>query len=189
MEKVIAYLKQVYPFSGSMETELRSVLHFSTIKKNEYVHYEGRIPRSAWYLQKGLVRCYYDRAHREVTIWFLEEYNLIVLFKALSEQKKSLFYVQALEDCELYSIHFHDLQHLLTTHPEARRLHTILASRFGELHHLKIRATSMLTPMQRYQYFEKHFSNLSGRIRLEHIASYLDMDTRTLTRIRKNRSR
>jgi CRP-like cAMP-binding protein len=189
MEKVIAYLQQLYPVSGSMEAELRSVLHFSKIKKNEFLHSEGRIPRTAWYLQKGLVRCYYERDYREVTIWFIGEDNAIILFKALSAQKKSLYHVQAVEDCELYSIHYHDLQILLNKYPEARRLHTILSSRYGDLHHQKIRATSMLSPMERYRYFEKHFPHLPGRIKLDHIASYLNMDTRTLTRVRKNRQR
>jgi hypothetical protein len=43
----------------------------------------------------------------------------------------------------------------------------------------------MLPPKERYRYFEKHFPELLNRVKLEYIASYLDMDIRTLTRARK----
>lgn len=187
MEKVIAFLKQLYPVSGSMESELKSVLHFTERRKNEYLLLEGEISHYAWYLQKGLVRCYYNREEREVTMWFMEEDNIIVLFKSLFGQKKSLFHLQALEDCELYAIHYHGLQILYRKYAEARQLHHLIAEHYSNLKDFKIRATNTLTPKERYRYFEKHFPHLLGRIKLEHIASYLDMDVRTLTRARKKR--
>lgn len=187
MEKVIAFLKNLHPVSDSLEAELRNGLRFTRKKKNEFLLFEGEICRYAWYLQKGLVRCYYNRDEREVTTWFLEEDHVIVLFKSLFGQKKSLYNIHALEDCELYGIRIENILHLEDTYPEVAHICTKVGERFSNLKDIRIRATSMLSAKERYRYFEKHFSQLLNRVKLEYIASYLDMDIRTLTRVRKER--
>lgn len=187
MEKVISFLKNLHPVSSGLEAELCTRYRFTTKKKNELLLFEGEICRYAWYLQRGLVRCYYYRDEREVTTWFVEEDHVIVLFKSLFGQKKSQYNVQALEDCELYAIHYQDIQAILRRYPEAMELHQIFTEYYSNLKDIKIRATGMLTPKERYRYFEKHFPHLLNRVKLEYVASYLDMDVRTLTRARKRR--
>ncbi|MGN6603448.1 MAG: Crp/Fnr family transcriptional regulator [Ginsengibacter sp.] len=184
MDKLFSFLKRLHPVSQSLEAELRNRCRFTIKKKNEFLHFEGEVCRYAWYLQRGLVRCYYNRKDREVTTWFLEENNAIVLFTSLFKQKKSLFNLQALEDCELYSIHYQDIQALFRKYPEAVTLHHIIFEGYSNLSNLKIRATSMLSPKDRYRYFEKHFPHLLNRLKLEYIASYLDISRRSLARAR-----
>ena len=184
MEKAISFLKRLHPLSDSLEAELESQLRFSKKRKNEFLLLEGEVCHYAWYLQKGLVRCYYNRDEREVTTWFIEEDNVIVLFKSLFGQKESLFNIQALEDCELYAIHYQDIQAHFRKYPEAISLHHIITERYSNLKDTKIRATNMLTPKERYHYFEKHFPHLVNRLKLEYIASYLDISRRSLARAR-----
>jgi CRP-like cAMP-binding protein len=185
MEKVISYLKGLHAVSEALEAELRNRCRFTQKKKNEFLLFEGEICRYAWYLQDGLVRCFYNRYEREVTTWFMEEDNPVVLYKSLFDQKKSLFNLQALEDCSLYSIHYHDIRALYQKFPEIIHIHNLVTEHYTHLQTLKIRATSTLSARDRYRYFEKHFPHLLSRLKLEHIASYLDMDVRTLTRARK----
>lgn len=184
MEKAISFLKRLHPVSDPFEAELRNALRYTKKRKNEFLLFEGELCYYAWYLQKGLVRCYYNRDEREVTTWFMEEDHVIVLFKSLFGQKKSLFNIQALEDCKLYAIHYQDIQAHYRKYPEALTLHRIIAERYSNLKDIKIRATSMLTPKERYHYFEKHFPHLLNRVKLEYIASYLDLSMRSLARAR-----
>jgi CRP-like cAMP-binding protein len=184
MEKVISFLNRQHPISSSLEAELENRLRLITKKKNEFLLYEGEVCRYAWYLQKGLVRCYYERDGREVTTWFVEEDDVIVLFKSLFGQKKSLFNIQALEDCELYGIQYQDIQDIFRKYPEAFKFHQIFTEHYSNMKDLKIRATNMLTAKERYQYFEKHFPRLLNRLKLEYIASYLDLSKRSLARAR-----
>lgn len=185
MEKVITFLKRLHPLSGSLEAELRNGFRFIKKKKNEFLLFEGEICRYAWYLQKGLVRCYYNRDEHEVTTWFMEEDHVIVLFKSLFGQKKSLYNVEALEDCELYSIRIENILHLLDTYPEVTSIRTIVAERFNNLKDIRARAISGLSSGERYRYFEKHFPQLLNRVKLEHIASYLDISKSSVARARR----
>lgn len=185
MEKVISFLKHLHPVSPSLEAALRNVLYFTKKKKNGFLLPEGEICRHAWYLQNGLVRCYFNRGEREATTWFIEEDNVIVLFKSLFGQKESLYNIQALEDCELYGIRIENILHLLDTYPEVPYIRTIITDWFSNLKDIRARAISGLSPIERYLYFKKHFPQLLNRVKLGYIASYLDMDVRTLTRVRK----
>jgi CRP-like cAMP-binding protein len=184
MEKVISFLKRLYPISAGLEAELRGRLRYTTKRKNEFLLYEGEVCQYAWYLQKGLVRCYYTRDEHEVTTWFLEEDHVIVLHNSLFGQKKSLYNLQALEDCELYGIRIENILHLVDTYPELSRIRSIVAEQFNNLKDLRTRAISGLTARERYRYFEKHFPQLLNRIKLEYIASYLDLSRRSLARAR-----
>ena len=185
MEKAISFLKRLHPVSDPFEAALRNALRYTKKRKNEFLLFEGEVCHYAWYLQKGLVMCYYTRDEREVTTWFMEEDHVIVLFKSLSGQKKSLFNIEALEDCELYRIHFEDIQHLLQRYSEAWHMRTMITDRYSNLKDIRIRATSMRYPNDRYAYFVRHFPHLPGRVTLEHIASYLNMSKSSVARARR----
>jgi len=187
MEKVFSFLKRLHPVSGSLEAELRNECRYMKKKKNDFLLFEGEICRYAWYLEKGLVRCYYNHGEQEVTIWFLEEDHVIVLFKSLFEQKKSLYNIQLLEDCELYGIRFGDIQHVLETHAEARYIRNIITERYSNLKDIRIRATSIRSPNDRYAYFVRHFPHLRGRLTLEQIGSYLNMSKSSVARARRHK--
>ena len=187
MEKLISFLKRHHAVSALLEAELRRRFRFTKRKKNEFLLYEGQRCHYAWYLQKGLVRCYYERDEREVTTWFIEEDHAIVLFKSLFGQKKSLYNIQALEDCELYGIHYEDIMHVLETHPEAQHMRTMITDRYSNLKDIRIRATSMRNPNDRYAYFVRHFPQLPGRVTLEHIASYLNISKSSVARARRHK--
>ena len=79
MEKVISFLNNLHPLSGSLEAELRNRFRFIKKKKNKFLLYEGEVCRYAWFLQKGLVRFYYTRDEHEVMTLFIEEDHVIVL--------------------------------------------------------------------------------------------------------------
>jgi|SRR6185312_7972391 len=184
MEKVISFLNQQHTVSASLEAELRKGCRFIKKKKNEFLLFQGEVCRYAWYLQKGLVRCYYERDEHEVTTWFMEEDHAIVLFESLFGQKESLYNIQALEDCQLYGIHYQDIQAIFRKYPEALKLRQFFSEQYSNLNELKIRATNMLTAKERYLYFQKHFPDLLNRLKLEYIASYLDLSKRSLARAR-----
>ncbi len=187
MENVISFLNRLHSLPPALIAELRQVLQYTRKRKNEWLVREGEICKYAWYLQKGLVRCYYERGEHEVTTWFMEVDNIITLYKSLFRQTESKYNLQALEDCELYRIRYEDILHVLETYSEARRIRTMITDKYSNLKDIRIRATSMLIAKERYRYFEKHFPRLLNRIKLEYIASYLDMDIRTLTRARKRK--
>jgi CRP-like cAMP-binding protein len=114
----------------------------------------------------------------------MEEDNVIVLFKSLFGQMKSGYNIQALEDCELYGIHIEHILHIADTYPEVPHIRAIIADRYSHLKDIRIRATGGLTARERYRYFENHFPHLLSRLKLEYIASYLDISRRSLARAR-----
>ncbi|MBN9350334.1 MAG: Crp/Fnr family transcriptional regulator [Chitinophagaceae bacterium] len=187
MENVISFLNRLHPLPPPLIAEMRQVLQYTRKRKNEYLVREGEICSYVWYLQKGLARCYYERDEHEVTTWFMQEGNILVLFKSLIRQTESKYNLQAIEDCELYRIRYEDILHVLEKYSEARRIRTMITDKYSNLKDIRIRATSKLTPPERYAYFIRHFPHLLNRITLHHIASYLNISKSSVARARRKK--
>ncbi|HTD94927.1 MAG TPA: hypothetical protein VK644_13975 [Chitinophagaceae bacterium] len=171
------------PSAGLMD-HLSRTMRIKRIPKRRFLLEEDEISNKIWLLEKGLVRCYYSRGDREVTTWFMEGVNIIVAMKSFCEQRKSKFYIQALENCETRYLEQAEVQYVLSRFPEAKDMRIRISEQYANLLAMRIRATSMQSPVARYQYMLRHFPYLQGRIPLDIMASFLDMDRRTLTKLR-----
>jgi len=87
----------------------------------------------------------------------------------------------------LYGIRIEEIEHVLEAHPEAQHIRTIIADRYSNLKDIRIRATSMRDPNDRYAYFVRRFPHLLNRINLEHIASYLNISKSSVARARRQK--
>lgn len=186
MRKVFAYLNRFYPLSNGLRNYLVQVMKHKEIPRNNFLLQEGEICKAAWYLEKGLVRCFYDNNAHETTTWFVPEDNAVLEAKSLFEQLPSGFYIEALENCITWMVDYASIQYALEHYPEAKEIRTRITDWYSNLKDVRIKTASLPSAMERYRYFEKHFDHLLGRLKLKHIASYLDMDIRTLTKARKN---
>ena len=184
MQGAISYLTSIHPLSPTLVAELRRLCRSQKVTKSQLLVSEGAVCKYAWYLHKGLVRCFYEQDEHEVTPWFMEEGHVLLLFDSLFEQRESLYNLEALENCELSGIHYDDLLHLLEIHHELRQIRSNLAGQYSNLKDTRIRITGMLSAPKRYQYFEKQFPRLLNRVKLDHIASYLDISRRSVVRAR-----
>ncbi len=68
--------------------------------------------REIHFIQKGLLWCYYSKQDKDLVSWFMKEGDTIVSPFIFYEQKPSVDYIQAIEDCELYYITYEELEAL-----------------------------------------------------------------------------
>ncbi len=185
MNSAFTCLNHFYLVSPAMENYLREVTTYRATAKNKYLLEEGQVCRRAWYLEKGLVRCFYYTNGHEVTAWFAAEDNVILNAKSLFEQQPSEYYIEALEDCHTRSIDHVALQYIFMHYPEAKEIRTKLTDWYSDLKDIRIQATGMLATEKRYRFFEQHYGHLLSRLPLEIIASYLGISKSSLTRARR----
>lgn len=100
------------------------------------------------------------------------------------QREKDIYYIDAIEDTETYSIHVNDLVYLFDNFPEMERYARLsMGTVFG---HFMERITSMrfTSAKERYDHFKKTYPIICHRIPLGMIASYLGITQETLSRIR-----
>jgi len=59
MEMVLSYLESFYPLSEGLRDFLFHAVTFRKFKKREFLLQPGEVARYLYFVQKGLVRCYY----------------------------------------------------------------------------------------------------------------------------------
>lgn len=159
-----------------------------TLNQHDYLLREGEICRSLVFINRGLIRYYYQQGGEEITYNFGRENDFACNYMSFFRQAPSTKTIQALETTELLTISFDNLQLLYKSITEGER--------FGRLHieECYTQAISQLAsqytdkPDQRYLKFTQQFPDLVQRLPQYYIASYVGIKPQSLSRIRKRLS-
>lgn len=187
MEALINYLLQFGNLNQQQIELIKSKVVFKEIKKDEYYHEAGKIPREIIFLTEGIMRvCYYNNKGDEITKYFFEENHFIADILSYNQEIPSTEYLQAITDCKYISFSKETMKELSMTIIEWDRIVSkITAKGFAEKIN-KISPMMSEDATERYLSFFEKFPNLANRIPLSYLASYLGITQSSLSRIRKN---
>jgi len=108
----------------------------------------------------------------------------VVAVDSFYDQVPSTDYIEALEDCELLYIIFHELVHMYRTFVEFNAVGRVLTHRYFRIWHRQARNLRMLPSEERYRIMIEAQPDLVSRVPVQDMASFLDMRPETLSRIR-----
>jgi CRP/FNR family transcriptional regulator, anaerobic regulatory protein len=187
MKKDIAFfINTIYPLPATVMEDVLGHLQYLEYPKNYFLLKEGRTCRCLWFLMKGAVRYFYVHEDgKEHNVWFSFDNDIVADASSLVSQKASEENIQLLEDSELYAIEYIDLQNLLQKHHSFALWYIKLIEKYY-IAQIEDRVADLqfLSAKQRYEKLLTQFPNISNRINLGYIASYLNITQETLSRIR-----
>jgi CRP-like cAMP-binding protein len=137
-------------------------------------------------MTKGAVRYYYTNEQgKEMNTWFSMDRQVIADTSSLVKKEPSEESIQLLEDSEMYAIEYTSLQTLIQKH-HAFSLWYIKLVELYYIAQIEDRLTDLqfLDAKQRYQKLLSLYPDITNRISLGNIASYLNITQETLSRIR-----
>ena len=150
----------------------------------------GNISKHKAYINKGCTRTFtVDEKEREHIMFFSFEDWWIADFESYYTQQPARQYIQAMEDCELLCISKCDLDKLEEQIPKLRLFFQEKKQKmiFATMNNL--REVKSLTPEERYLNLIKKHPHIFQRIPLQYIASYLDIEPPSLSRLRRRISK
>ena len=184
MEKMMQFLNSVYPMTEELMADLASIVKFRTLREREYLLQEGEICRELHFIQSGYLRIFYLKDGKEVSTWFLGETETIVSVDSFYDQVPSYEFIQAIEPCELYYINYDELEATYEKHMVFNFIGRVLTIRYMRMLSRQLRSIRMLSGLERYQQLLQKDPELLRRAPLKYLASYLDMEPETLSRMR-----
>jgi len=157
------------------------------IKKGDFFNMQYVVCNDLGLVIKGIFRIYYSNpdTSEETNIFFFSENQFIVSFRSFITRNACHYFVQAMEDCELVYITYHDLIGLYQTHPNWAKFGRLLAELFFTYSQTRAEELLFFTHEQRYIRLLDEHPNIIDRIPAYHISSYLGIKNPSLSRIRK----
>ena len=184
--KFIQLFKETFGFS---ETEFNHLLsRFDVVhlcKKGFYVQ-PGMVADFKGYINKGCMRTFSldPQGHERITLLSFEDWWAGDLASYYSGQLSTV-YVQALEDCELLHISKVDFSLLEAEIPKLKQWYTLKLARRASESMKRMSEIGAMSLQDSYLKLLETSPEVFQRVPLQYIASYLNVEPQSLSRMRK----
>lgn len=186
MNELFQYLNSIFPMSLELSEYLSRTLKSKKFARKEYLLVVGHVSKEIFFIESGLVRCFYDLHDKEVCSWFMKEGDVIISVESFFKQISSYENIQALEDTCTYFIDYNELQYLYQNFPEFNFIGRVLLEKYYALSEQRLYSLRMQTASERYYSLMQNFPEIIQRVPSKYIASYLGVAVETLSRSKKN---
>lgn len=148
---------------------------------------EGEISKKAFYIEQGCLRICFNNNGKDITFQFFFEGESVSSIESFRTNQPSLFTIESIESCILYSISKKDLQSIIETSTEIKS--TVEEHTFQRLLFYQKLFLSRIkdNPEKRYLELLKTNPKILLRVPQLYIASYLGITSVSLSRIRNRR--
>jgi CRP-like cAMP-binding protein len=179
-------LQLIHPLPEFILDELATYFQVQELPKNHMLLKEGRPCQYLWFMEKGAARYFHTTEEgKEANVWFSFDRDILASAPSFVNQSPTHESIQLMEDSTLFAISFRDFNHLLQKHHTFALWYIKLIEKFYITQiEDRIGDLQFLTAKQRYEKIQILFPDISNRISLGHIASYLNITQETLSRIR-----
>lgn len=148
----------------------------------------------AWSVYRGILRAFYyqeEQKHtwkisnestvREVTPWVVPAPGFLTDISGFLLDKPSNLYIEALEDCELYCL---SKENYKSIQREFSEFAGFIFERSLIMADSRIRMLHLRHPSDRFNQLEKMYPKISSRLSVNVIASYLNVNPSTISKLR-----
>lgn len=183
--QIVEIINDTYaPLSASCEADLTKALKVLTFSKPAVLVREGQYADRTYFIVKGCARAYYLKDGKDITDWFAFENDFITAINSFFLDIPSPHFIEILEPGILLELSRDKVEELSDKYHDFERLAKVVVTK--TLLQLQQRVVSIQfeTALQKYENLLKTRPDITQRIPLTHIASYLGITLETLSRIR-----
>jgi CRP-like cAMP-binding protein len=180
--------KYIHNYFGVSKEEAADISKFFTpmqMKKGEYFLKTGNACNRLGFVQSGMMREFVMMQEQEVTKWISTQGYFVVDLASFVFQETARWNIQALSDCELYTIERKDYQKIQEVIPTWSELEKLFIAKCFTVLEERVLQHLYMSAEERYQQLFTNNKELFQQVPLQYLASMLGMKPETLSRLRK----
>ncbi len=189
-EDIIKLISDTYaPLTAECRHDLLTNATILTLKKGTTLVKEGQYSDKAYYIITGCARAYYLKDGKDISDWFAFENEFISAIISFFTNQPSPHYIELLEDATLLELPRQHIDALCDQYHDFERLMRVVVTKTMLSQQERIASMQFHSAQQKYENLLAIRPNITQRVPLTHIASYLGITLETLSRIRSQRNR
>lgn len=154
-------------------------------RKGDFILKEGSTPNHIWYIVSGSLRTMYYYKDKEVTSWLYNHDQLVTAYGSFYTRTSSYENIQCTEDSVLISITYDNLNLLYDNHPSMATFGRYIMEEMVSVLDYFYKGFMFMTAKEKYDLILTYFPDVTQRVNLGYIASFLGITQETLSRIRR----
>lgn len=159
------------------------------LPKGEVLVREGQYSDKTFFIFSGCARAYYLKDGKDISDWFAFDNDFISSINSFFLNVPSPHFIELLEDSILLEISRIDVEKLSDDYNDFERLSKIVVTKTMLQQQERISSMQFHSAEQKYDNILSIRPDITQRIPLTHIASYIGITLETLSRIRNIKNR
>lgn len=186
MNKLKIFLQNISFISDEEFEDSKQDFYTIHLKKGEILLKQGKVCRQMSFIARGSLRTYYfNTKMEEITHCFRTEGTLVSSYRSFILQEPSSLSIMALEETELIVIDYNKLQKRYSTSMAWQNIGRVLAEQAYILMEEYASVLNNESAKEKYLRLLNEQGEILQKANVEHIATYLGVTRRTLSRIRQ----
>lgn len=165
---------------------LQSVLVPMKFAKGEMILKEGEVCTNMYYIDKGLVRQFYFKSGKQLTEHMAVEGNIVMCIESLFREEPTKLQIEAIEPTIIYALPKARLEEVALHNVNMQILYRKILEESLILSQVHADLVRFESAQNRYRRMCKLQQQVTLRVPLVYIASYLQMTPETLSRVRSS---
>lgn len=187
MDRLLYFIRSLTSFSDKSWELLQSALESRTYRKNELLLQEAEVCTTLFYIVQGYCRSYYEIDGTVKNTAFYFENEIATNLSSFSTGLPSEYHMIACEQLEVVVFHKEILFDLAKECIEIESLGRSCIRLFAQKQEELSTIFQLYSAKERLEYVEAKRPEITQRVPLTQIASFLGVTRETLSRIRKKR--
>lgn len=189
-KKAVEIISNQYsPLTSECKLDLTNNSKLLVLEKGTVLVRERQYSDKTFFIVNGCARAYYLKDGKDISDWFAFENEFISSINSFFLKIPSPHFIELLEDSVLLEISRENVEKLADKYREFERLSKVVVVKTMLKQHERITSMQFHSAEQKYKNLLSIHPNISQRIPVTHIASYINITLETLSRIRKRLSR
>ncbi|TCI90950.1 Crp/Fnr family transcriptional regulator [Tenacibaculum sp. M341] len=189
-KQIINQISEIYSkLSFECQQKLSNSSNLLVLPKGEILVREGQYSDKTFFIFNGCARAYYLKDGKDISDWFAFDNDFISSINSFFLNIPSPHFIELLEDSILLEISRIDVERLSDEYNDFERLSKIVVTKTMLQQQEKISSMQFHSAKQKYDNILSIRPDITQRIPLTHIASYIGITLETLSRIRNIKTR